>query len=65
VLAESDVDFSRAVVELLRAPELRARLAREAYRWACANIPWEKTVEAYEDLYHRLLKNDCPPRRIV
>lgn len=64
VLAESDQEFSKAAIDLLSAPELRARLAREAYAWACANLSWEKTVESYEDLYHHLLRNDCATRLI-
>jgi glycosyltransferase involved in cell wall biosynthesis len=59
VLAESDQEFSRAAIELLRAPALRTRLAREAHTWACANLSWEKTVASYEDLYYRMLRDDC------
>jgi glycosyltransferase involved in cell wall biosynthesis len=59
VLAESDQEFSKAAIHLLSTPDLRARLASAAYAWACANLSWEKTVSSYEDLYARLLKEDC------
>jgi glycosyltransferase involved in cell wall biosynthesis len=56
-LAESDQEFSQAAIDLLREPELRAGLANRARAWACANLSWNNTVLAYEDLYDRLLKD--------
>ena len=56
VLADSDQEFSQAVIKLLDAPELRMSLARQARAWACEHLSWEKTVAAYEDLYDRLIR---------
>jgi polysaccharide biosynthesis protein PslH len=55
VLAEDDEEFSRAIIALLGNSSKRTLLATRARIWACANLSWEKTVAAYEDLYHRLL----------
>lgn len=60
ILAESDQEFSEAIIDLLNAPEQRASIATCARDWACANLSWEKAAGAYEALYQRLLldRND-------
>jgi len=55
ILAESDQEFSEAIIDLLNAPERRASVATRARTWACANLSWEKVAVVYEALYQRLL----------
>lgn len=57
MIAESDDDFSTAILELLRHPEKRERLASSAYRWAVSNLSWEHAAGTYETLYWRLLRD--------
>jgi glycosyltransferase involved in cell wall biosynthesis len=56
VLAESDEEFTEAVVRLLEDEERRVELARSAREWALRNLSWESRVEAYERLYESLLR---------
>jgi glycosyltransferase involved in cell wall biosynthesis len=55
VLAETDQQFCEAIGELLRNPVRRAALAARARAWACANLTWEKSIAAYEQLYDSLI----------
>jgi glycosyltransferase involved in cell wall biosynthesis len=55
VLAETDKEFGDAIVALLRSPERRGAIAARARTWACANLRWDRAIEAYEALYHALL----------
>jgi glycosyltransferase involved in cell wall biosynthesis len=55
VLAETDAQFSEAIVALLNHPDQRASIAGRARMWACANLRWDDSAVAYEDLYARLL----------
>lgn len=56
LVAETDAEFADAIGRLLRDRALRVGLARRARRWACANVAWQHSVEAYEALYDRLLR---------
>jgi glycosyltransferase involved in cell wall biosynthesis len=56
VLAESDQQFSDAIVQLLAEPERRALVATRARTWACANLDWEQRIAAYEALYDSLME---------
>ena len=56
VLAESDEEFSAAVVDLLSHPERRAALSGGAHAWASANLRWEAVADAYDTLYQRLIR---------
>lgn len=56
LLAETDQQFREAILQLLADREKRGFLAKNARAWACANLGWEKSVAAYEDLYNGLLK---------
>jgi polysaccharide biosynthesis protein PslH len=58
LIAETDGEFADAIGRLLRDRELRVALARRARRWACANVGWQRSIEAYEALYDRLLGRD-------
>lgn len=54
-LAPDDAAFAARVVELLRAPNERAALARRARAWAEAHLGFAHTAEAYDALYRRLV----------
>jgi glycosyltransferase involved in cell wall biosynthesis len=56
VLAKSDQQFSDAILHLLADPERRALVASRARAWACANLGLEKSIAAYESLYHGLIE---------
>jgi glycosyltransferase involved in cell wall biosynthesis len=55
LVAETDAEFADAIDRLLRDEALRVALARRARSWACANVDWQRSVDAYEALYDRLL----------
>ena len=56
VLAETDEEFADAIVELLRDSERRAAIGTAARSWVLANLSWERTVDAYTELYRELLR---------
>jgi glycosyltransferase involved in cell wall biosynthesis len=62
VLAESDEQFSDAIVRLLAEPEGRVALATCARSWACANLAWEGPIAAYERLYQSLIESSLRVR---
>lgn len=64
LLAESDREFSEAIVQLLLDPAKRVSLAVSARAWACANLGWEGAIRAYENLYDSLNEIDFS-RRIL
>lgn len=55
LVADSDQEFTAAVLSLLDDPQRRAALAAGARAWALANLGWERAVGAYESLYDSLL----------
>jgi glycosyltransferase involved in cell wall biosynthesis len=55
MLAETEQQFADALVELVADPEKRGHLASRARAWACANLGWERSVGAYEELYRTLI----------
>jgi len=57
MLAETDEQFVEAIVGLLVDPDKRSSLARRARAWACANLGWERSVAAYEELYEKVIKD--------
>ena len=57
MLAETDEQFVEAIVGLLVDPDKRNSLARRARAWACANLSWERSVAAYEELYEKVIKD--------
>jgi glycosyltransferase involved in cell wall biosynthesis len=63
-LAKSDQQFSDAIVHLLADPERRALLAARARAWACANLGLEKSIAAYESLYHGLIEGSCAAQQL-
>ena len=56
ILAETDQQFGEAITELLQDPDKRSSLASRARLWACANLGWERSVAAYEELYSTLVE---------
>src|SRR5262244_287936 len=60
LLADSDRQFSDAIVQLLTQPERRTTLAAQARSWARANLDWEGPIAAYERLYQSLM--ECSPK---
>jgi len=57
LVAEADEEFAAAVTRVLREPELRRRLARNARAWAEAQAGWPKRIAAHEQLCLSLLSN--------
>lgn len=60
VLAETDAEFSAAIVRLLADPAERLALAARARAWACAHLGWDASVQAYSRLYAQLLAEAAP-----
>jgi polysaccharide biosynthesis protein PslH len=56
ILAESDDEFVNAITDLIRHPEERLILARQAHAWASAHLGWGRVAGEYEKLYRCLLK---------
>jgi glycosyltransferase involved in cell wall biosynthesis len=54
LLAETEQQFSDAIVQLLSDPTRRKALAAHAYAWAHAHLGWERSIAAYEGLYESL-----------
>jgi glycosyltransferase involved in cell wall biosynthesis len=61
LLAETDQQFCKAIIRLLADPEKRTSLAKRARSWACANLGWENSVAAYEQVYNMLVQRSCAP----
>jgi glycosyltransferase involved in cell wall biosynthesis len=55
IVAQTDQDFAASIVRLLDSEEDRVALATRARVWALANLRWEASLRAYEELYDRLL----------
>jgi glycosyltransferase involved in cell wall biosynthesis len=56
MIAETESQFSGALIELLRDRERRVSLAGAARRWAEANLDLDQRVRAYEALYEEILR---------
>lgn len=55
LIAESDAEFSDALVALLEDPGRRRQLGDAARAWAGEHLGWEHAVTSYEQLYGTLL----------
>jgi len=62
LLAESDHDFSDAIVRLLNDAELRIKVAGAARQWAAGNLGWNRSARDYERLYRSLLERRSSER---
>lgn len=62
ILAEDDAEFSRAIIQLMSNSHTRDALKTQARAWALENLSWERTVQDYEELYQRLLRDQVLPR---
>jgi polysaccharide biosynthesis protein PslH len=60
VLAETDEQFSDAILRLLGHPAERVALAGRARAWACAHLSWDASIQAYTRLYTRLMAGAEP-----
>lgn len=58
VIAKSDREFAAQIVRLLADDSLREALARQARRWAEANLGWGPTLDALERVYDLLPHRD-------
>ena len=56
-IAQSNAEFAERIIDLLEHPADRAALAANARAWACANLGWDQSIEAYEALWQGLLSN--------
>jgi glycosyltransferase involved in cell wall biosynthesis len=57
IVADGDVEFANAIVELLENESRREELGRAARVWAEANAGWSAIVEAYDALYASLVSS--------
>jgi glycosyltransferase involved in cell wall biosynthesis len=55
VIADDPSAFARAVLHLLRDPELQAHLRANGRHWVEAHYDWRRAYSAWDDLYARLL----------
>lgn len=53
--AESDEETAEAIAGLIEDRARRVALAARAREWAVAHLGWQRTVEAFEALYERLV----------
>jgi glycosyltransferase involved in cell wall biosynthesis len=54
-IAETDTEFSDAILELLADRDARVDLGQNARSWAVANLSWDARRADYEQLYRTLL----------
>jgi polysaccharide biosynthesis protein PslH len=55
LLADSDEEFAEAIAGLLQDRDRRVALATEAREWAVVHLGWQRTVDAFEALYEKLV----------
>ena len=56
VVADDNESMAQSMIRLLADPSSRVALASRARAWACANLGWARSIEAYEKLYQSLLR---------
>jgi glycosyltransferase involved in cell wall biosynthesis len=56
VFAETDEEFAVAILNLLRDPERRVRIATNARTWAAKHLDWSDAVSRLDALYDDLLR---------
>jgi glycosyltransferase involved in cell wall biosynthesis len=61
LLADSDEQFSEALIQLLTDADKRVSLGTRDRAWARVNLSWEKSIARYEELYEDLLTGLCEP----
>jgi len=62
LIAETDEAVADAIVRALNNRELRERLGKRAWSWARENLSWDASVDAYDELYRRLLAGHRLPQ---
>jgi glycosyltransferase involved in cell wall biosynthesis len=55
LLAESDEETAEAIAGLLEDRDRRVALAAQGREWVIAHLSWQRTVDAFEALYERLV----------
>lgn len=60
-IADSDAEFSAAIVELLSDQAARTELGRRARQWAIQNLGWSARRAEYEEVYGALLDRSRAP----
>jgi glycosyltransferase involved in cell wall biosynthesis len=55
LLAERDEEIAEAIASLLEDRDRRVALGCQARGWAVAHLGWQRTVDAFEALYERLV----------
>ena len=55
-IADSDEEFSAAILELVADDVVRAELGRNARRWALENLSWSSRRAEYEEVYRALVE---------
>ncbi|HWN40715.1 MAG TPA: glycosyltransferase family 4 protein [Thermoanaerobaculia bacterium] len=55
LLADGDEETAEAIIGLLEDRDRRVALATQAREWAVARLGWQRTVDAFEALYERLV----------
>ena len=55
LLAGTDEETAEAIAGLIEDRDRRVALAGQAREWAVAHLGWQRTVEAFEALYERLV----------
>ena len=63
MVADTDQQFVDTIADLLADQDKRGSLASRARTWACANLAWERSVAAYEELYDKLV--ECARESVV
>jgi glycosyltransferase involved in cell wall biosynthesis len=54
LLADGDIDMSRAIARLLTDEDARRRIATNARAWAQGELAWATMADRYDELYARL-----------
>ena len=63
-LAEDDVEFANAIVELLESPGQRRELATRARQWAVEHASSRRTADSFRALYNQLLHEHTAGRGV-
>jgi glycosyltransferase involved in cell wall biosynthesis len=62
LIAETDEAVADAIVRALNNRDLRARLGKGAWSWARENLSWDASIDAYDELYRRLMAGHRSPQ---
>jgi sugar transferase (PEP-CTERM/EpsH1 system associated) len=57
IIADDPESFAQEVIRLLRDPEMRNRIEREARKFVETNASWDKAAVAFNDICSRVVEN--------